>query len=108
MSLHYSLEQRSSIEGPSINDTHLTSQLITSGLKAPTAMTFIGQDDILVTEKNTGKVMRIMNGVASQQPLLQVEVAKKDERGLSRSSNFKKYRNWKKICLLILYGSSAK
>ena len=71
-----------SIEGPSINDTHLTSQLITSGLKEPTAMTFVGQDDILVTEKNTGNVMRIVNGVASQQPLLQVEVAKKDERGL--------------------------
>jgi aldose sugar dehydrogenase len=73
---------KTSIEGPSINDTHLTSQLITSGLKAPTAMTFVGQDDILVTEKNTGNVMRIMNGVASQQPLLHVEVAKKDERGL--------------------------
>ncbi|MGA8484731.1 MAG: hypothetical protein WB706_10090, partial [Nitrososphaeraceae archaeon] len=38
--------------------------------------------DILVTEKNTGNVMRIVNGVASQQPLLHVEVAKKDERGL--------------------------
>jgi glucose/arabinose dehydrogenase len=73
---------KTSIEGPSINDTHLTSQLIMSGLKAPTAMTFVGQDDILVTEKNTGNVMRIMNGVASQQPLLHVEVAKKDERGL--------------------------
>src|SRR6476619_7901590 len=73
---------KTSIEGPSINDTHLTSQLITTGLKAPTAMTFIGQDDILVAEKNTGNVMRIMNGVASQQPLLHVEVVKKDERGL--------------------------
>ncbi|MGA7006102.1 MAG: PQQ-dependent sugar dehydrogenase [Nitrososphaeraceae archaeon] len=60
----------------------MTSHLITTGLKAPTAMTFIGQDDILVTEKNTGNVMRIINGVASQQPLLHVEVAKKDERGL--------------------------
>ena len=71
-----------SIEGPSINDTRLTSQLITSGLKAPTAMTLIDQDDILVTEKNTGNVIRIVNGVASKQPLLHVEVAKKDERGL--------------------------
>ncbi|MDQ5870424.1 MAG: PQQ-dependent sugar dehydrogenase [Thermoproteota archaeon] len=69
-------------EGPAINDTHLTTQLIASGLKAPSAMTFIGQDDILVTEKNTGNVVRIVNGVISQQPLLHVEVAKKDERGL--------------------------
>ena len=73
---------KTSIDGPSMNDTQLTSQLITSGLKAPTAMTFVAQDDILVTEKNTGNVMRIVNGVALQQPLLQVEVAKKDERGL--------------------------
>lgn len=71
-----------SINGPSINDTHLISKLVTSGLKAPTAMTFVGQDDILVTEKNTGNLMRIVNGVTLQQPLLHVEVAKKDERGL--------------------------
>ncbi|HTH21929.1 MAG TPA: PQQ-dependent sugar dehydrogenase, partial [Nitrososphaeraceae archaeon] len=71
-----------SIDGPSINDTHLISKLVTSGLKAPTAMTFVGQDDILVTEKNTGNLMRIVNGVTLQQPLLHVEVAKKDERGL--------------------------
>src|SRR6476619_6299517 len=71
-----------SINGPSINDTHVISKLVTSGLKAPTAMTFVGQDDILVTEKNTGNLMRIVNGVTLQQPLLHVEVAKKDERGL--------------------------
>jgi len=73
---------KASIEGPIINDTHLTTQLITSGLKAPSAMAFIGPDDILVTEKNTGNVVRIGNGVISQQPLLHVEVSKKDERGL--------------------------
>jgi len=71
-----------SIGGPIIKDAHLTTQLITSSLKAPSAMAFIGPDDILVTEKDKGNVVRIVNGVISQQPLLHVEVAKKDERGL--------------------------
>lgn len=75
-----SARAKASTGGPIINDTHLTTQLITSGLKAPSAMAFIGPDDILVTEKNTGNVVRMANGVISQQPLLHVEVSKKDER----------------------------
>jgi aldose sugar dehydrogenase len=63
-------------------DSNLRSQLITQGLKAPSAMAFIGPDDILVTEKNTGNVQRITNGIISSQPLLHVDATKKDERGL--------------------------
>ena len=59
-----------SIGGPIIKDAHLTTQLITSGLKAPSAMAFIGPHDILVTEKDKGNVVRIANGMISQQPLL--------------------------------------
>ena len=73
---------KTSIDGPVINDTHLGAQLVVSGLKAPSAMAFLGPDDILVTEKNTGNVIRVMNGVVSQQPLLHLNVTKKDERGL--------------------------
>ena len=73
---------KTSIDGPVINDTHLGAQLVVSGLKAPSAMAFLGSDDILVTEKNTGNVIRVMNGVVSQQPLLHLNVTKKDERGL--------------------------
>ena len=59
-------------------------------------MAFLGSDDILVTEKNTGNVIRVMNGVVSQQPLLHLNVTKKDERGLlglaiSESVGIKKY-----------------
>jgi len=43
------------------------------GIKGPaTSMAFLGPDDILVLEKNTGKVQRILNGSLQQTPLLQV------------------------------------
>ena len=70
------------IETQNITDSSLKSQLITQGLKAPSAMAFIGPNDILVTEKNTGNVQRITNGNISEQPLLHVDATKKDERGL--------------------------
>ena len=73
---------KTSIDGPVINDTHLGAQLVVSGLKSPSAMAFMDPDDILVTEKNTGNVIRVMNGVISQQPLLHLNVTKKDERSL--------------------------
>jgi len=68
--------------GPVFNNTHLSAQLVVQGLKAPSAMGFVGPNDIVVTEKNTGNVIRVVNGVISQQPLLHVNAAKKDERGL--------------------------
>jgi aldose sugar dehydrogenase len=67
---------------PVINDTHLTAELVASGLKFPSAMAFLGPNDILVTEKNSGNVQRIVDGNISQQPLIHLNVAKKDERGL--------------------------
>jgi aldose sugar dehydrogenase len=70
------------IETQNITDSHLKSQLITQGLKAPSAMAFIGANDILITEKNTGNVQRITNGIISSQPLFHVDTTKKDERGL--------------------------
>ena len=69
-------------EVQNLTDSSLKSQLITRGLKAPSAMAFIGPNDILVTEKNTGNVQRITNGIISSQPLFHVDTTKKDERGL--------------------------
>jgi len=61
-------------------------------------MAFLGPNDILVLEKNTGKVDRIVNGKMLPQPVLDVAVANKIERGLlgiavapSLSSDGKKY-----------------
>jgi glucose/arabinose dehydrogenase len=64
------------------NDPDLEVQLITDGLEFPTAMAFLGPEDILVIEKNTGKVRRIMHDKILEDPLLDVPVANKVERGL--------------------------
>lgn len=53
------------------------------GIKGPaTSMAFLGPDDILVLEKNTGKVQRILNGSLQKDPLLQLKVGTEVEMGL--------------------------
>ena len=44
------------VGGPIINDVGLKVDLVVGGLKAPTSMSFLGLNDILVTEKNSGIV----------------------------------------------------
>lgn len=67
---------------PIINDKNLKVELYSQGLKTPTSMAFLGPKDILVTEKDDGTVRRIVNGTLLPQPLLQVPVAIKSERGM--------------------------
>lgn len=45
-------------------------------------MAFLNQNEILVTEKETGKVRTILNGQLQETPLLDVSVANSIERGL--------------------------
>ena len=45
-------------------------------------MAFLDQDDILVIEKDTGIVRRIVNGVMVKKPLLDVTVATQGHRGM--------------------------
>ena len=68
--------------GPTVNDDTLTVEKIADGLDFPTSMAFLGPNDILVTEKTTGKVMRVTNGFVLPQPVLDVPVANAIERGL--------------------------
>ncbi|MDW0119283.1 MAG: PQQ-dependent sugar dehydrogenase [Nitrososphaeraceae archaeon] len=56
-------------------------QEYSSGFKFPTGMNFLGPDDILVVEKNTGKVKEIKNGTVVG-TVLDVNVANVSERGL--------------------------
>jgi glucose/arabinose dehydrogenase len=70
-----------SLQGPTLSDTSLKAQLIVQGLKAPTSMTFLGPEVIVVTEKNDGMVQKIVKGNVTE-PLIHVDVSKKDERGL--------------------------
>ena len=47
----------------SLTDPTLKIQPIAAGFEFPTGMAFVGPNDILVIEKNTGNVIRIQNGI---------------------------------------------
>ena len=66
---------------PILRDTNLNTELIVDKLQFPSGMDFIGNDDLLVIEKNTGKVKRVSNGEVVGD-LLDLNVATKSERGL--------------------------
>jgi glucose/arabinose dehydrogenase len=68
--------------GPYLRDSSLAVQTVITGLNAPTDMAFLSDDDILVLERNTGTVRRVVNGTLLKDPLLDVAVATKDERGM--------------------------
>ena len=63
-------------------DPSLKVELVTQGLRSPTSMAFLGPNDILVLEKETGTVQRIIDGKMLPQPLLQVPVSTTNERGM--------------------------
>jgi aldose sugar dehydrogenase len=76
------LSGKSEPSQPNINDPNLKLELVSEGLQLPTQMAFLGPNDILVLEKDTGMVKRIVNGVILEEPLLDVNVATAFERGL--------------------------
>ena len=47
---------------PVINDPTLKAEIVYQGINFPTNMAFLGPDDILVIEKDTGMIKRIVNG----------------------------------------------
>jgi len=65
------------------NDSNMKVEVASRGLlNFPTSMAFLGPNDILVAEKNTGIVKRVINGTVLSEPLLDLNVANKNERGL--------------------------
>jgi len=69
--------------GPRLfDDPELTVQLYAEGLRRPTSMAFLGEDDLLVLEKDAGTVRRIVDGILLPEPLLDVNVGVIDERGM--------------------------
>ena len=65
-----------------VKDPTLKVQLLAQGLRSPTSMAFLGPSDILVLEKDSGTVQRIVNGKMLPQPVLQVPVSTTSERGM--------------------------
>jgi glucose/arabinose dehydrogenase len=67
---------------PSLTDPSLKVEQVVTGLDTPTTMAFIGDNDILVLQKNDGKVMRVIDGVLQPVEVLDVNVANDSEHGL--------------------------
>ena len=61
--------------GPTVKDNNLVVENVTGGFGKPTSMAFLGPNDILVTEKETGKVMHVIDGQIQDKPVLDVPVA---------------------------------
>jgi glucose/arabinose dehydrogenase len=67
--------------GPTMLHPRLDVRTVVSGLNQPTSMAFLGPNDILVGEKSTGRVQRVLDGVV-QGAVLDLAVNSSSERGL--------------------------
>jgi aldose sugar dehydrogenase len=70
------------LAAPTLRDSNLSVNEITSGLNSPTTMAFIGTDDILVLQKDNGQVRRVIAGVLQPGAVLDVAVDNQSERGM--------------------------
>ena len=50
--------------GPEMLDSRLAVRTVVSGLALPIGIAFLGPNDMFVLEKDTGRVIRVVNGVA--------------------------------------------
>jgi glucose/arabinose dehydrogenase len=76
-----------------LRDPGLTAELVAENLNYPTAMGFLGPNDILVLEKETGTVRRIIDGNIQNEPLLDLKLSGKGESGLVGIALDKNRRN---------------
>lgn len=94
-----SLSSPPSVSQPKIKSEYsgkFVIQPVIGGLKSPADMVFLGPEEILVINKRNGIVNRVVNGQMTGQPLLDVNVSNKVERGLvgiatSNSTNGTRY-----------------
>jgi glucose/arabinose dehydrogenase len=72
---------RAQASGPEMLDRRLGVRTVVSGLELPISMAFLGRNDMLVLEKDTGRVQRVVNGVVMA-TVLDLGVNSASERGL--------------------------
>jgi aldose sugar dehydrogenase len=70
------------VNAQTLSDPGLQVREIVAGLSSPTSMAFIGAGDILVLQKDDGRVRRVINGVLQPGQVLDVAVVNDSERGL--------------------------
>ncbi|QDV36045.1 PQQ-dependent sugar dehydrogenase [Tautonia plasticadhaerens] len=68
-------------EGPSMLVPDLRVEPVVGGLTTPIGLAFLGEDDFLVLEKDTGRVLRVVGG-AVDSTVLDLAVNSASERGL--------------------------
>lgn len=68
-------------DGPVMFDPSLDVRTVVDGLTTPTSIAFLGQDEMLVLEKNTGQVKHVVGGEVMGTPL-DLAVNSSSERGL--------------------------
>src|SRR5687767_2697213 len=66
---------------PQLVDHNLNVRAVVTGLSTPTSIAFLGANDLLVLEKATGRVKRVVDGVV-QATVLDLAVNSASERGL--------------------------
>ena len=62
---------------PSINDNNISVERYATGLNHPTTMAFLGDNDVLILEKDNGTIVRLKDGELF--PFFDVEVANDKE-----------------------------
>jgi aldose sugar dehydrogenase len=70
-----------SLGDPNLRESAFKLDKIVDGFSRPTGMSFLGPNDFLVTEEDTGIVKRVIDGRVSQ-TILDVDVSTNDSRGL--------------------------
>jgi aldose sugar dehydrogenase len=65
-----------------LSDPRLKVEVFATGLKEPTNMVFLDSGDALVLEKENGTVRKVVDGKLLPEPLLDVNVATYDTRGM--------------------------
>ena len=75
------LVRPSVVPAQTLLDPELSVAPVVTGLSQPISMAFIGPDDLLVTEKATGQVKRVVNGLVTG-VVLDLAVNSNSERGL--------------------------
>ncbi|HKY50171.1 MAG TPA: PQQ-dependent sugar dehydrogenase, partial [Candidatus Limnocylindria bacterium] len=73
--------QRAAAAGPTMLHPLLAVRPVVGGLVTPTSIAFLGANDLLVLEKNTGQVKRVVNGAVAG-VVLDLPVNFASERGL--------------------------
>ena len=76
-----STNESSVVDYPSLLDNNLKIETVAKGFAFPTGIAFLGNNEILLLEKNSGNVYRITDGNVSN-VVIHLNVSIEDERGL--------------------------